>query len=153
MNLSIYSQEDIERAKKRGRAYLCTSCYHKSERQVKKIDEKGRIEDHILKTHVTPGRWPYYCTLCLFPCTRREQLNHHVTNYQRHMDMASVRQIKDGSPLLVESPYKISELDYAKPAVLFTEAWLKRCEWESYQCCLEKDDRGNLGRGSFSRVP
>ena len=54
MNLSIYSQEDIERAKKRGRAYLCTSCYHKSERQVKKIDVKGRIEHHILKTHVTP---------------------------------------------------------------------------------------------------
>ena len=43
--MNLYSQEDIERAKKRGRAYLCTSCYHKSERQVKKIDEKGRIED------------------------------------------------------------------------------------------------------------
>ena len=114
--MNLYSQEDIERAKKRGRAYLCTSCYHKSERQVKKIDEKGRIEDHILKTHVTPERWPFYCTLCLFRCTRREQLNHHVTSYQRHMDMASARQIKDSSPWLVESPnpYQISEFDYAK---------------------------------------
>ena len=114
--MNLYSQEDIERAKKRGRAYLCTSCYHKSERQVKKIDEKGRIEDHILKTHVTPERWPFYCTLCLFRCTRREQLNHHVTSYQRHMDMASARQIKDSSPWLVESPnpYQISEFDYAE---------------------------------------
>ena len=114
--MNLYSQEDIERAKKRGRAYLCTSCYHKSERQVKKIDEKGRIEDHILKTHVTPERWPFYCTLCLFRCTRREQLDHHVTSYQRHMDMASARQIKDSSPWLVESPnpYQISEFDYAK---------------------------------------
>ena len=102
--------------KKRGRAYLCRSCYHKSKRQVKKIDEKGRIEDHIQKTHVTPERWPHYCTLCLFRCTRREQLNHHVTNYHRHMDMASARQIKDSSPWLVESPnpYQISEFDYAK---------------------------------------
>ena len=114
--MNLYSQEDIERAKKRGRAYLCTSCYHKSERQVKKIDEKGRIEDNNLKTHVTPERWPFYCTLCLFRCTRREQLNHHVTSYQRHMDMASARQIKDSSPWLVESPnpYQISEFDYAK---------------------------------------
>ena len=114
--MNLYSQEDIERAKKRGRAYLCTSCYHKSERQVKKIDEKGRIEDHILKTHVTPERWPFFCTLCLFRCTRREQLDHHVTSYQRHMDMASARQIKDSSPWLVESPnpYQISEFDYAK---------------------------------------
>ena len=88
--------------------------------QVRKTGQEdrreGRIEDHILKTHVTSGRWPNYCTLCLFPCTRREQLNHHVTNYQRHIDMASARQIKDGSPWLVESPYKISELDYAMPA-------------------------------------
>ena len=60
--MNLYCQEDIERAKKRrGRAFLCTSCYNKSERQVKKIDEKGRIEDHILKTHMTPERWPFYC--------------------------------------------------------------------------------------------
>ena len=116
MNLSSYSQEDIDRAKKRGRAYLCTACYHKSDRQTRKIDEKGRLEDHILKTHVAPERWPFFCTLCLFRCTRREQLTHHVDNYQRHLDMASARQIKNSFPWLVESPnpYKISELDYAK---------------------------------------
>ena len=116
MNLSSYSQEDIDRAKKRGRAYLCTACYHKSDRQTRKIDEKGRLEDHILKTHVAPERWPFFCTLCLFRCTRREQLTHHVDNYQRHLDMASAPQLKNSFPWLAESPnpYKISEFDYAK---------------------------------------
>ena len=116
MNLSSYSQEDIDSGKKRGRAYLCTACYYKSDRQTRKIDEKGRIEDHILKTHVAPERWPFFCTLCLFRCTRREQLTHHVDNYQRHMDMASPHQIKNSLSWLVESPnpYKISELDCAK---------------------------------------
>ena len=111
-----YSREDIDRAKKRGRAYLCTTCYHKSDKQTRKIDEKGRIEEHILRTHLAPGRRPYYCTMCLFRCTRREQLTHHVDNYQRHIDMASSRQITDSSLWLVESPnpYRIGDLDYVK---------------------------------------
>ena len=116
MNPTNYSPEDIDRAKKRGRAYLCTALYHKSDKQTQKIDEKGRIEDHILRTHVVPERWPYYCTMCLFRCTRREQLTHHVDNYQRHIDMASARQITDSSLWLVESPnlHGIGDLDYEK---------------------------------------
>ena len=131
MNLSIYIQEDIHRAKKRGRAYLCTSCYHKSERQVKKIDKKGTIEDHILKTHVAPERWPYCCMLCLYRCTRREQLNHHTNNHQ--MGMASACQIKAlpgwwrAQSLQDQQVGLRHAVAAGEPAVLFTEAWLEGC--------------------------
>ena len=81
--LAAYSKEDIERTKHSGRAYECLACYYqKGER---KVDELHRMEDHILKAHITPGRIPYFCRLCLFRCMSKQQIIHHVTHYARHV--------------------------------------------------------------------
>lgn len=102
----------VERAKHRGRAYQCLPCYHKEGRVV--INEKGRIEDHILKTHVKLDEVPFYCSLCLFRCHSLQQLNKHVTAYARHREMAKKRDVQDHQPFLMKSsnPYKMSSLDY-----------------------------------------
>ena len=104
--------ELVERAKHRGRAYQCLPCYHKEGRVV--INEKGRIEDHILKNHVKLDEVPYYCSLCLFRCHSLQQLNKHVTAYARHREMARKRDVQDHQPFLMKSshPYKIGSLDY-----------------------------------------
>lgn len=104
--------EMVERAKHRGRAYQCLPCYHKEGRVV--INEKGRIEDHILKTHVKLDEVPFYCSLCLFRCHSLQQLNKHVTAYARHREMAKKRDVQDHQPFLMKSsnPYKMSSLDY-----------------------------------------
>ena len=104
--------ELVERAKHRGRAYQCLPCYHKEGRVV--INEKGRIEDHILKNHVKLDEVPYYCSLCLFRCHSLQQLNKHVTAYARHREMARKRDVQDHQPYLMKSsnPYKIGSLDY-----------------------------------------
>ena len=61
MNLSmlsmLYSKEAIDRAKKRGRAYMCLVCHHQTGE--KRIGELGPMEDHILKTHVSRDRIPF----------------------------------------------------------------------------------------------
>ena len=104
--------ELVERAKHRGRAYQCLPCYHKEGRVV--INEKGRIENHILKNHVKLDEVPYYCSLCLFRCHSLQQLNKHVTAYARHREMARKRDVQDHQPYLMKSsnPYKIGSLDY-----------------------------------------
>ena len=64
--LAVYSKEDIERAKHRGRAYECLACfYQKGER---KVDKLHWLEAQILKAHITLGKIPYFCRLCLFRC-------------------------------------------------------------------------------------
>lgn len=47
----LYSREVIERAKKRGRAYMCLMCGTLTGE--KRISELGPMEDHILKNHVS----------------------------------------------------------------------------------------------------
>ena len=42
--------EARRRAKHRGRAYQCLACFHKEGNNT--INEKGKIEFHILKNHV-----------------------------------------------------------------------------------------------------
>ena len=70
------------RAGAESEAYQCLPCYHKERRMV--INEKGMIEDHILKNHVKLDEVPYYSSLCLFRCHSLQQLNKHVTAYARH---------------------------------------------------------------------
>ena len=95
----LYSREAIEKAKKRGRAYMCLVCHRQTGE--KRISEIGPMEDHILKTHVSRDRIPYYCRLCTFKCQTAHQINHHFSHYSRHVTAA--RQIiKSG---LKQVPY------------------------------------------------
>ena len=104
----------VNKAKHKGRAYKCISCHYKEGKET--IDVKGRIEEHILKNHVSLDEIPYYCRLCLFRCQRHEQLIQHITNYARHREMAAKRNITDHTPFLVTSPnpHQFSDLDYMK---------------------------------------
>ena len=58
--------EARRRAKHRGRAYQCLACFHKEGKNT--INEKGKIEFHILKNHVKLDEDPFYCRLCLSVC-------------------------------------------------------------------------------------
>ena len=104
--------EARRRAKHRGRAYQCLACFHKEGKNT--INEKGKIEFHILKNHFKLDEVPFYCRLCLFVCLKRDQLEKHVKGYQRHIEMAKKRGVTNHSECLVESshPYKMSQLDY-----------------------------------------
>ena len=114
MDLSMYDQMAIEKAKKRGRAYQCLACHFKKGQRW--IDEIGKLEDHILRSHMPPERVPFSCQLCLFKCLRRDQLLRHVSHYARHVTMAAGRNIVNHEPWLrsSENPYVITELDYFK---------------------------------------
>ena len=69
MDLSIYDKETIERARHRGRAYLCLACFHLKKKRV--ADELGKLEDHIVRNHVELERVPFYCQLCTFKCMKQ----------------------------------------------------------------------------------
>ena len=51
-----------------------------------KLDRRQRLVGHLLKTHVSLDQVPYYCNLCNFRCTAKEDLARHVTNYKRHRE-------------------------------------------------------------------
>ena len=114
MDLSMYDQVAIEKAKKRGRAYQCLACHFKKGQRW--IDEIGKLEDHNLRLHMPPERVPFSSQLCLFKCLRRDQLLRHVSHYARHVTMAAGRNIVNHEPWLrsSENPYVITELDYFK---------------------------------------
>ena len=113
-NSMVDDTEAVSRAKHKGRAYQCIPCYHKEGKET--IDVKGRIEEHILKNHVSLDEVPYYCRLCLFRCQRHDQLLQHVTSYARHREMANKRKVTDHSQFLVTSPnpHQFTEMDYCK---------------------------------------
>ena len=141
--------ELVERAKHRGRAYQCLPCYHKEGRVV--INEKGRIEDHILKNHVKLDEVPYYCSLCLFRCHSLQQLNKHVTAYARHREMARKRDVQDHQPYLMKSsnPYKIGSLDYMQ---LSTEESIKYFMQQARQA-KERDVRNPVTQAVQQMLP
>ena len=112
----LYSREAIERAKKRGRAYMCLMC--ETLTGEKRISELGPMEDHILKNHVSRDRVPFFCRLCTFKCQTRYQMEHHVRVYPRHKvaaDQMGVTRDKEHE-WMVESPapYKIGDADMRK---------------------------------------
>ena len=114
MDLSSYTDEQIERARHRGRAYQCMACYF--QKGEKWVDEIGKLEDHILRNHIPPERIPFFCQLCKFKCLKQDQLVRHVTHYARHVSMAASRRIIDHGPYLCRStdPHEISDLDVFK---------------------------------------
>ena len=56
--------ESREKARRRGRAYQCLHCFHKQRKHV--IYVKGRVEDHILREHLSFQQDPFYRSLCYF---------------------------------------------------------------------------------------
>ena len=110
----LYPKEAIEKAKKRGRAYMCLICQRLTGE--KRIGELGPMEDHILKNHVSRDRVPFFCRLCTFKCQTRYQMNHHVEHYSRHVTAAKKMNITNHDEWIVVStvPYKIGEEDMAK---------------------------------------
>ena len=112
--LTIYSKEKIERAKHRERAYECLACYFLN--GIRKVDELSRVQDHILRKHISPDRVPYFCRLCLFRCMTKDKIWNHVINYDRHKMMAQDRHIIDHSQWFAVSPtpHKFSDRDYRR---------------------------------------
>ena len=110
----MYDRETIERARHRGRAYLCLACVQLKKKRV--ADELGKLEDHIVRNHVELERVPFYCQLCTFKCMKEGQYTSHLSQNKRHMLMCSQRQIQDSSPWKVVSPnpYVITETDMQK---------------------------------------
>ena len=72
---------------KRGRAYKCLypSCRF--------IDERGRMETHILKLHISPDRVPFLCTLCNFKCLNRDQYDRHLTKFDLHQVLCTKKNL------------------------------------------------------------
>ena len=110
----LYSREAIEKAKRRGRAYLCLVCQRQTGE--KRISEVGPMEDHIMETHVSRDRITFYCRLCMFKCQTAYQMNHHVNHYSRHMIAAKQMGITNHQEWIEVSsiPYKIGEMDMLK---------------------------------------
>ena len=110
----LFGKEAIERAKKRGRAYMCLVCHQLTGER--RVGELGPMEDHVLKTHVSRDRVPYYCRLCMFKCQTKYQMDHHTRHYSRHVKMAQIRGIVNHEEWQVRSPvpYKIGEADLMK---------------------------------------
>lgn len=78
------------------------------------IDVKQRIEEHIMKIHLSLDQVPFYCSLCLFRCRDRATLDDHVKNFSRHKQMVADRKCNNSSGFLKENPtpYKFSQEDY-----------------------------------------
>lgn len=96
---------------KRGRAYQCLRCLHRTGKEM--VDARYRVENHILKTHLSLDEVPHYCTLCLFRCQKRADLEDHVRSYRRHAVLTSEKGIIDHTACLVSntSPYILGDRD------------------------------------------
>lgn len=103
---------DVDKAKHRGRAYQCLRCFN--QQGVSVIDVKQRIEEHIMKIHLSLDQVPFYCSLCLFRCRDRATLDDHVKNFSRHKQMVADRKCGNSSGFLKENPapYRFSPEDY-----------------------------------------
>ena len=114
MEVNTYDKELVDRAKHRGRAYLCLACHYT--KKVRYIEEHGKMEDHILRHHIEADRIPFFCSLCKFKCLKKDQFVRHLSHYARHVSMAAARKVVDHSPWMVESPnpYPVGEMDMVK---------------------------------------
>ena len=110
----LVGSEAVARAKKRGRAYMCLACYHQKKERC--IGELGPMQDHMLRFHVSPDRIPFKCLLCLYQCMTREQMDHHVTHFLKHVTMAKVRSITDHREweIVSSTPCRITDSDLQK---------------------------------------
>ena len=51
---------------------------------IKYVAEKIRVEDHIMKMHLSLDEVPFYCSLCMFKCRSSTTLDNYLTRYIRH---------------------------------------------------------------------
>ena len=86
--------------------FLCKRCPYQGERQ--------RVIDHIYKLHLPLESSPYYCTLCLFRCSKMKDLKRHLKGYRLHQVRAQglrpgqteARHLK-----MANFPYEVSSAD------------------------------------------
>ena len=112
-----------------GRAYQCRHCLRSGKEY---IQEKQRVEDHIRKTHLAPDQLPFYCTLCLFRCTRRDDLLKHYRCHAARLIDDSGNKIPDSPQYLVanQDPYVIGQQDYLVLSKEDSEAYFQQ-RWEA----------------------
>ena len=110
----LFGKEAVERARKRGRAYMCVGCHTLTGER--RIGEAGPMQDHVLKYHVSQDQVPYYCRLCMYRCQTRGQMEHHVRHNAKHVAMATSRGVTNHEEWQVESPvpYRVGEKDLLK---------------------------------------
>ena len=106
----LFGKEAVERARKRGRAYMCVGCHTLTGER--RIGEAGPMQDHVLKYHVSQDQVPYYCRLCMYRCQTRGQMEHHVRHNAKHVAMATSRGVTNHEEWQVESPvpYRVGAL-------------------------------------------
>ncbi|CAC5376834.1 unnamed protein product [Mytilus coruscus] len=101
---------------KRGNAYRCMHCQHPESF----IAEKNRVEAHILKRHLALDKTRFYCTLCMFRCNDKNNLDRHLWSFvphirQKETQMNSNRYLRDMA-YLKESPaphlFNTTMMDY-----------------------------------------
>jgi len=78
------------------------------------IGRKSRVEDHVMKQHLSLDEVPYYCRLCRFVTDSWTSLQGHVKGYKTHARIRDGKGMKDSDLFLVKnpSPYKIGPQDW-----------------------------------------
>ncbi|CAC5390203.1 Retrovirus-related Pol polyprotein from transposon 297,Retrovirus-related Pol polyprotein from transposon 17.6 [Mytilus coruscus] len=70
-----------------GLAYKCMHCIYPESL----LAEKNRVEVHILKRHLALDKARYYCTLCMFRCNDRKNLDRHLVSFVPHLRQREVQ--------------------------------------------------------------
>ena len=113
MAANILKSEE-EKAIHRGQGYQCLRCLSKG---VQYVAEKIRVEDHIMKMHLSLDEVPFYCSLCMFKCKTPTTLDNHLVRYRRHALIAEEKKVDAADHSCLRSnpnPYKIQDTDYKK---------------------------------------
>lgn len=90
----------MKRGRSQHRAYRCLICG--------KLDRKGRLVAHLFKQHVSVDRIPFRCSICNFRCVSANELFHHLTGYQRHVEEIQKRGPVDLKSSLHKSPNPVN---------------------------------------------
>ena len=100
-------------ARRKGRAHLCLRCYHKTGKEY--IDQKYRVEAHVLRDHLRRDEVPFYCSLCQFRCVKKEELDDHLRRYKKHAVIANQAGVNPADPACLKAnptPLEIGPRDY-----------------------------------------
>ena len=114
MSANNILKSEEEKAKHGGLGYQCLRCLSK---RVQYVAEKIRVEDHIMKMHLSLDEVPFYCSLCMFKCKMSTTLDNHLVRYRRHALIAEEKKVDaaDRSCLRANTnPYQIQDTDYRK---------------------------------------
>lgn len=96
---------------KRGRAYKCTKCQDY-------VAEKGRMETHYYKHHLSPRDSPFYCNLCNYSAKTFSDLRRHTLTFLPH-EREKMEMMRRGEFISDEhylqrnaNPYRFTLADY-----------------------------------------